>query len=149
MGGNDTRDEKVRLSDGAVAYEPTLRKFDGRPFSDGANIDRKLREFVERVHDTRYLRGLPRRHFVEKATSLFSELNTIHPFREGNGRVQRLFFECLAEQAKQYLDFAGITQYRMGLASDAAHRNSDSSMLMRMFEEITDSERSRLLREAG
>ena len=30
---------------------------------------------------------------VEKAADLFCELNLLHPFREGNGRVLRFFFE--------------------------------------------------------
>lgn len=31
--------------------------------------------------------------FVEKVADLFCELNLLHPFREGNGRVLRFFFE--------------------------------------------------------
>lgn len=31
--------------------------------------------------------------FVEYIADLFCELNLLHPFREGNGRFQRFFFE--------------------------------------------------------
>lgn len=31
--------------------------------------------------------------FIEKIADFFCELNLLHPFREGNGRVQRFFFE--------------------------------------------------------
>jgi cell filamentation protein len=31
--------------------------------------------------------------FIEKVADLFCELNLLHPFREGNGRVLRFFFE--------------------------------------------------------
>jgi cell filamentation protein len=33
--------------------------------------------------------------FIEKVADLFCELNLLHPFREGNGRVLRFFFEEL------------------------------------------------------
>jgi len=39
-----------------------------------------------------------------------SEINAIHPFREGNGRVQRLFISQLAEQAGFTLDYAALNQ---------------------------------------
>ncbi|MEQ4921886.1 Fic family protein [Proteus hauseri] len=38
------------------------------------------------------------------------EFNMIHPFREGNGRVQRLFFEHLALAASYDLNWADINQ---------------------------------------
>ncbi|EWH10144.1 cell filamentation protein Fic [Catenovulum agarivorans DS-2] len=34
-------------------------------------------------------------HFFQEITDIFCELNVIHPFREGNGRTQRFFFEEL------------------------------------------------------
>lgn len=38
----------------------------------------------------------------------YCELNMIHPFREGNGRVQRILFEHLALSAGYELDWADI-----------------------------------------
>ncbi|MCE0492930.1 Fic/DOC family protein [Vibrio salinus] len=34
-----------------------------------------------------------RSQLIESVADLFCEINLLHPFREGNGRVQRLFFE--------------------------------------------------------
>jgi cell filamentation protein len=39
-----------------------------------------------------------------------SEINAIHPFREGNGRVQRLFISQLAKQAGYTLDYSALGQ---------------------------------------
>lgn len=39
-----------------------------------------------------------------------SEINAIHPFREGNGRVQRLFISQLAEQSGYSLDYSSLNQ---------------------------------------
>jgi len=37
-----------------------------------------------------------------------AEINTLHPFREGNGRTQRVFFEELARRARFQITFADI-----------------------------------------
>ena len=44
--------------------------------------------------------------------------NTIHPFREGNGRVQRLFIRELASRVDYLVNFDGITTEEMIQASD-------------------------------
>ena len=51
------------------------------------------------------------------------DLNSIHPFREGNGRVQRLFIAELARRAGCELNFNGITSKEMVIASDKAFRH--------------------------
>lgn len=45
------------------------------------------------------LRGLSREAFATGAAHHISELNAIHPFREGNGRTMRLHLQQLAAQA--------------------------------------------------
>ncbi len=50
------------------------------------------------------LRGLDKATFASKAAHFLSELNAIHPFREGNGRTQLSFLALLAEQAGHPLD---------------------------------------------
>lgn len=40
----------------------------------------------------------------------YCEFNMLHPFREGNGRVQRILFEHLALAAGYELDWGDITQ---------------------------------------
>ena len=44
--------------------------------------------------------------FVERLTYYVGEVNAVHPFREGNGRAQRAFFEQLARDAGFTLDLA-------------------------------------------
>ena len=50
------------------------------------------------------------------------EINAIHPFREGNGRAQRIFISQLAKEAGFELTFSKSTQEEMINASIQAHR---------------------------
>lgn len=46
-----------------------------------------------------------------------SEINVLHPFREGNGRTQRLFIEYLANVAGYEVDFSTVSPQEMIVAS--------------------------------
>jgi cell filamentation protein len=65
-------------------------------FATLSRIEPEANKLFSALQQERYLVGLPRRQFVERAAYYFGELNVIHPFREGNGRAQRLLFENLA-----------------------------------------------------
>jgi fido (protein-threonine AMPylation protein) len=57
------------------------------------------------------LRDLDREAFAARLAYYLGEVNAVHPFREGNGRTQRAFFEQLAREAGytlawQHLDAA-------------------------------------------
>lgn len=52
-----------------------------------------------------------------KMAYYFSEINALHPFREGNGRTQRAYFSILAQRLGYYLDFSEISQDDMIKAS--------------------------------
>ncbi len=44
-------------------------------------------------------------NFYYNMTDLFFKLNHIHPFREGNGRVQKLFLQILAIKNNKFLQY--------------------------------------------
>lgn len=48
------------------------------------------------LEDDNWLEDLDEDEFYDKMAYYYCEFNMIHPFREGNGRVQRIFFEYLA-----------------------------------------------------
>lgn len=60
------------------------------------------------------LKGLPQTEFVNRVAFYYSELNAIHPFRDGNGRAQRLLFECIAINAGYQLRWQEIDAERWG-----------------------------------
>lgn len=48
--------------------------------------------------------------FTERAAYYFNELNAVHPFREGNGRTLRVFFDQLATKAHYVLDWSKVSR---------------------------------------
>ncbi len=68
------------------------------------NIDREMRRLFEGLAKAKRLRGLDTDAFAKQAAHFLTELNAIHPFREGNGRAQTTFLLILARQAGHPLD---------------------------------------------
>ena len=52
--------------------------------------------------------GGTRTEFIAASTQFLSDLNAIHPFRDGNGRTQLTFLFLLGERAGHRLDMARI-----------------------------------------
>ncbi|AJI94561.1 fic/DOC family protein [Yersinia ruckeri] len=55
-----------------------------------------------------YLVGLPYGSLIVKLAEYYSDLNVINPFREGNGRAQRLLFEHIVINCGFKISFAGV-----------------------------------------
>ena len=55
--------------------------------------------------------------FTERSAYYFSEINAIHPFREGNGRAQREFMRIFAIHCGFKLEFSKISRSEMLKAS--------------------------------
>lgn len=60
-----------------------------------------------------FLRGLEREEFIRRVAFYISEINALHPFREGNGRAQRIFVNQLARQAGWNLNFTAVDPERL------------------------------------
>lgn len=74
-------------------------------------------EIFRKLEADNYLANLSKDIFIQKIAYYFSEINALHPFREGNGRTQREFIRELAMQQKYVVHFAGITAGEMLEAS--------------------------------
>ena len=49
--------------------------------------------------NARWYEGLPLPEFISACAEIFGDLNVVHPFREGNGRTQRILFEHIIVNA--------------------------------------------------
>lgn len=54
---------------------------------------------------------------INKLVELFADINALHPFREGNGRTQRIFIESLAKINGINLDLTLVSKEEMIVAS--------------------------------
>ena len=72
--------------------------------------------------------------FAKGASELLMEINALHPFREGNGRTQRIFMNELAKNAGYEMDLNLIEPQKMILASKQASQLKPQ-MLERLIKE--------------
>lgn len=69
---------------------------------------------------------------LDKLVELFADINAMHPFREGNGRSQRVFIESLAKINGINLDLTNVSKMDMIVASHESI-NGDYKKLKDIF----------------
>jgi len=74
------------------------------------NLESYSSGLFENLQKDKWLEGLNKTSFYKKLAEHYCEFNMLHPFREGNGRVQRLFFEHLALYNGYVLDWNTISK---------------------------------------
>ncbi|MGR5129285.1 putative adenosine monophosphate-protein transferase Fic [Photobacterium swingsii] len=100
------------------------------------NIEREALRLFNELEKENHLVGLSLSVFIERIAHYYCELNVVHPFREGNGRVQRIFFEILAINAGYEICWEGITLTDWVDANIAGYFG-DLAPLIRLFQQIT------------
>jgi len=75
--------------------------------------------------------------FVSKLAHHFDQLNYLHPFREGNGRTQRIFWSQIAGRAGYELDWKKVSGQEVNQASRDAMETQDLEGLRLMFTAIS------------
>lgn len=63
------------------------------------------------------LKTMTKDEFAMEIATLFGDLNALHPFREGNGRTERVFLRQLARECGYDLDFTKIPREQYITAS--------------------------------
>lgn len=82
------------------------------------------------------LAGLERPTFVERLAYHYEKINYIHPFREGNGRTQRIFWNRVALQAGWQLDWRPVHGEENHTAARVGSDEQDLGPLIAMFDKI-------------
>lgn len=104
-------------------------------FCSADKIESLAGKMFERVEKKNFFCGLPREEFITELTDFYSSVNYLHPFREGNGRTQRLYFRQLAQRAGYKLDFSAVDSDRMMIATIHAASGVQET-LRNLFNEI-------------
>lgn len=66
---------------------------------------------------------------AERLAHYLSEINVLHPFRDGNGRVQRVFISKLALAAGYKLDYSDLNQVEMYEAMEKAFFGDETDLV--------------------
>ncbi|AGF76311.1 BID domain-containing T4SS effector [Bartonella vinsonii] len=143
-----TRDEAFTFSDGTTAAMPEMKRTGWEnPFAIGDEIQESLQKLDQTLFEKNNLQDLTREEFISEAMEMFNSLNHTHPFRKGNGRTQRIFFENLAKAAGHQLNFSLVTKERMMLSSIAVEKEGNLEPMKHLFEDISNPEKVLLLKE--
>lgn len=89
----------------------------GNSFCHWAFIETQANELFAKLQKELPFKGLSQDEVAKRLSFYLGEINVLHPFREGNGRSQRLFVQLLAQELGYSLDFSKITPREMIIAS--------------------------------
>ncbi|AQX28656.1 MULTISPECIES: BID domain-containing T4SS effector [unclassified Bartonella] len=147
-----TREIPFSFEDGTVGIMPEMMRSNWKTdqpivFAIGNKVQDGLKNIDRIIIKNNNLQSLSRKEFIHNMAEIFSLLNYTHPFREGNGRTQRLFCEKLAQVANYYLDFSVVTKERMSYASIAAAQDSNLEPMKKLFDDISNPEKTAVLKE--
>jgi cell filamentation protein len=92
--------------------------------------------FEKLKSEDKFLIGVPLDDICGKLAYFLGEINVIHPFREGNGRSQRVFIQYLARVAGYRVDWTDVSGKEMIEASTEAF-NCDYQRMTDLFRRIT------------
>jgi len=100
-------------------------------------IEQSLIDLSGKLSGENQLKATTPEQFGSRAGYYMSELNAIHPFREGNGRTQREFIRVLGLRAGLSVNWAQVTQQEMYRVSIASFQRGDHRLLGDLIVGIT------------
>lgn len=77
-------------------------------FCTVSRIEPEANKLFDALARANWFEGMSRPALISACSELFGDLNMVHPFREGNGRSQRILFEHLIVNAGYEIDWWGI-----------------------------------------
>ncbi|MGZ2471790.1 Fic family protein [Sinorhizobium medicae] len=120
----------------------------GTSFLPGSRLEVGLDEALKPIRDPQTLRRATPEEFAERAGRVLSELNYVHPFREGNGRSQEAFISELRRHYGHEIDFSIVTKPRMIEASIETTNDPSSPVMKHVIEDAMNPGRREAIRSA-
>lgn len=78
-------------------------------FAEFEYIEPELERLLNELKSENYLEGLSKKDLTQRLAYYLSELNVLHPFREGNGRTIREFIRELALKNGYVLNLSNVS----------------------------------------
>lgn len=89
----------------------------GTQFADTNEIERFAESCFKRLADNNYFQNMSFNDFIDNIVDFYCVTNMLHPFREGNGRVQRLFIAQLIRFNGYDINFNDIDSDELMIAT--------------------------------
>lgn len=105
------------IYDWAGEYRNVDMSKKGTVFADADSIENLMSKCFERLNNKNLFQGLNFDDFVDNLVDFYCVTNMIHPFREGNGRTQRLFIAQLIAKNGYNIDFSEIDTDELMIAT--------------------------------
>jgi cell filamentation protein len=84
-------------------------------------MEKEAAKIFNNIATANWFEGMPRRELVVAVAEAYSDLNVVHPFREGNGRTQRILFEHLIMNVGYEISWWGVEDQEWLYANIAAY----------------------------
>lgn len=78
-------------------------------FCTASRILPESEKLVAQLNDVRWLQDYKESDLAVQLAHYYNEFNVLHPFRDGNGRAQRLFFEVMAAHIGYGISWDGVS----------------------------------------
>jgi cell filamentation protein len=101
-------------------------------FANVRFIESAANEIFNKLARENWLKGLNADLLSKRLAHYLSEINALHPFREGNGRLQRIFISQLSQSAGYQVDYSDLEQEQIYQAMELAF-NGDESILANLI----------------
>ena len=105
---------------------------DSTRFASVDSLNQAANQLFDSLHKEKLLNGLTDEDYVRRLAHYYSEVNILHPFREGNGRTQRAFFSLLAAKSGRRIAW-DLMDASKNLAASIKAYNGDESDLVKLL----------------
>lgn len=106
----------------------------GKLFLPYRLIEEAAEAIFESLHRENLLLGLDQKQFTTRAAYYLGRINVVHPFREGNGRTQRVLLDQVAELSGYGFEWSSVSGELMAQACrDARQDNPSYAKLERLL----------------
>jgi cell filamentation protein len=109
-------------------------------FANVRFIESAANEIFNKLARENWLKELDADTLSKKLAHYLSEINALHPFREGNGRVQRIFISQLSQSAGYQLDYSDLEQEQIYRAMELAFNGNESILANLILERLKSGE---------
>lgn len=106
----------------------------GTSFCSEDQLDDVAKKCFDRLAENNLFSDLDRDEFVDAVVDFYCVTNMLHPFREGNGRTQRIFISQLIHHNGYDFDFSDIDSDDLMIATIQA-ANGVTDFLKQLFDE--------------